>query len=162
MRLEVNADGAVVLKEVHEGVILKSGDLILGISERDGVFELSVKPNEKEEWAWWVVDVTTGKIVRAGIGGDRQNRITLQRISIKGVDPVYYKWHIMGPAQCGKSVKPFAKAGKQTEKTTVYVYDHTRIKRDMYSQAGAHIPRALVCRLCEQKMLGLGTPEAGV
>jgi len=65
MRIDVDSQGHVVLKEVYSGVMLetKEGNRI-GICMRDDSFEINVLPKGHTDHCWQIVNMKTCNITR--------------------------------------------------------------------------------------------------
>lgn len=68
MKIEVNEDMAIVLKEVFSGVLMEQPDgNQLGICMRDDTFEINVCPKGEDKKWWFRVDFKEGKVFYQGI-----------------------------------------------------------------------------------------------
>ncbi len=65
MKIEVDAENNIVLKEVYSGVLLETTEgNRLGICMRDDTFEINVIPKDSAERNWFRVDMQQIKILK--------------------------------------------------------------------------------------------------
>lgn len=88
MKVEVNEDRDIVLKEVFSGVMLETSEgNRIGICMRDDTFEIHVMPKEQSEYRdWWRVDMQTGCIERLSVSCPPPELSELDECCNGGVD----------------------------------------------------------------------------
>ena len=65
MKLEVDEEGEIVLKEVFSGVMLETGEgNRVGICMRDDSFEFNVLPANGDN-QWYRIDMATMKVIKS-------------------------------------------------------------------------------------------------
>ena len=64
MKIEVDANGNIVLKEVYSGVLLETAEgNTIGVCMRDDTLEIDVYPKGATRHSWHRVDMQKGTIV---------------------------------------------------------------------------------------------------
>ena len=59
MKIDVNENGDIVLKEVYSGILLETSEgNRIGICMRDDTFEINVMPAGTEDSDWFIVNMT--------------------------------------------------------------------------------------------------------
>jgi len=67
MKIEVDQQGAIVLKEVYQGFLMETEEgNAISICMRDDTFEINVLPHAAFSNNWWRVNMQTGTISRLG------------------------------------------------------------------------------------------------
>lgn len=63
MKIEVNEDREIVLKNVYSGVLMETEEgNAIGVCMRDDTFEINVIPKGSKERRWYRVNMQTGTI----------------------------------------------------------------------------------------------------
>ena len=67
IKIDVQPDGTIVLKEVYSGVLMETSEgNEIGICMRDDSFEINVIPKGSNKRNWWRVDMQNGTIIKEG------------------------------------------------------------------------------------------------
>jgi len=76
MKITTNANGDIVIKELFSGAILETEEgNQLGVCMRDDTLEINVMPKGEHTGNWWVVNMQTGEIVKAGADKKTQSKV---------------------------------------------------------------------------------------